>query len=160
MTRTTRRRRAAVAAVAAATLVLALAHGARAQEAPADCTTAEDAAAMQATIQSSLDVVRKDQRAHEDEVDREMDTKAAAAGWSRQRQSRMFLDVLSSPQFAAIEKEKQPYTMQLVGIAMSKASDPQTICANGLRIKDIIDKVKVLNAREYGLMSDAIRAAR
>jgi len=148
------------AAIPAAALAVALAHGARAQQAPADCTTSEDAAAMQAYVQSSLDVVRKDQRAHEAEVDREMDKKAAAAGWSKQRQSRMFLDVLSSPKFAAIEQEKQPYTMQLVAMAMSKAADPPTICANGLRINDIIDKVKGLNAREYELMIDAIHAAK
>lgn len=131
----------------------------------APCTDKSDAKAAQKAVEATLAAAKEDQKMHEAAVEKEIKTRAAAASWNKDKQSKVFMDVLASPQFAAFEKEKQPYSMELMNIMMAAASEPKgpsakAQCEAARRMTELMPKIKAVNAKQYAYMAAAVRAAK
>lgn len=142
-------------------LCAAMAHA----QATPDCSTPEGVAAASTQIETSLQLVREDQKNREAEIDRELEARGAVKKWSKERKSQIFMSILSSAQFAAFEKEKQPYTAEIMNIALSgpppgQKANPKEVCSGAIRLRSIVEKVKDVNARQYTFMLNEVKAAK
>lgn len=127
----------------------------------ANCDTAAGLAAARTKVESTFRIVKEDQRQRQAQIDRELAARASAQKWSKDRQSQLFMGILSSPTFAAFEQKKQPYTAELMKIAMAgQTADSKQVCADVVRLNTIVEKIKVVNVQQYAFMLSEVKAAK
>jgi hypothetical protein len=145
-------------------LLIAVGTSAVAQTAP-DCSTPEGVDAARTQIETTLESVKEDQKQREAEIDRELESSKSSKKWSKERQTQLFMSILSSPKFAAFEKQKRPYTSAMMKIALSgpaagQKADPKQVCASAIQLKVIVEKVKTVNAQQYTFMLNEVKNAK
>lgn len=113
-------------------------------------------------IEATFAEIRADEKQRQAEVDRVAAAQAKAQSWSAEKRGKIWLQILGSPKFMAIEREKQPYVQELMRILGSKPKSGQEECRLMQRIAAMlpaIKAIKAINARQYAFMADQIRVA-
>lgn len=122
-----------------------------------DCSTPEGVKAATGQAEQYFNALRADQNKHQAAVEAELKAK----NFSKERSAQLFMNIMASKEFQAFEKEKQPYVMELLGIMQGKAErGSKEECLGIKRIQEITEKVKVVNARQYGNMGMQVKAAK
>ena len=122
-----------------------------------DCSTADGIKAASGQAEQYFTALRADHNKHQAAIDAELKAK----NFSKERSAQLFMNMMSSKEFQAFEKEKQPYVTELMGIMQAKpARGSQEECQGIQRIQQITEKVKAVNARQYGYMGAQVRAAK
>lgn len=124
------------------------------------CGSANGPKDVRRQIDATFVEIRANEKQRQDEVERVADARAKAQSWSKEKRSKVYLDMLMSPRFAAFEREKQPYVRELMSILVSKSTSPKDDCRILQRIAATLPHIKAINTRQYAFMADAIRVAK
>lgn len=124
------------------------------------CGKDSSARDLERQVQDGLAEIRTDEKQHQAEVDRVAEAQAKAQSWSKEKQSKIWLQLLASPKFAAFEREKQPYVRELMRMLGSKPKSGQEECRYMQRLSGMLPTIKAINARQYAFMADEIRKAK
>ncbi|MDR2875515.1 MAG: hypothetical protein LBV44_06260 [Methylobacillus sp.] len=138
-----------------AALLLFLFGGAAYADPAQDCATPEGVARATARIESRMQAVEQYYDKQTKEIEQVIATRAAAENWSNSRKSEFFMEIMNSPEFAAAEKEQEPYAQELTKMMpenASKAEADKVMCMNAPRLLEIIEKTDEVYKRLYDLM--------
>jgi len=130
------------------------------QPSDAACSSATGAKDVQRQIEATFAEMRADEKRHQAEVDRVAQARAKAQSWSKEKQGKVWLDLIASPKFMAFEREKQPHVQELLRIMGSKPKGGQEQCQLVQRIAGMLPAIRAINARQYAFMADEIRVAK
>jgi hypothetical protein len=132
----------------------------RTQPADAACNSATGAKDVQRQVDATLAEMRADEKLRQAEVERVAKARAEAQSWSKEKQGKVWLQIIASPKFMAFEREKQPYVQELMRMLGSKPKSGKEECQLVQRIAAMMPAIKAINARQYAFMADEIRAAK
>jgi hypothetical protein len=124
------------------------------------CDSNDGVKGVERQIEAALAEMRADEKQRQAEVDRIYEARAKAQSWNQEKRSKVWMQVLASPKFAAFESEKRPYVRELMSVLGSKPKNGQDKCRLIQRIRATLPKIKAINTRQYGFMVDEIRAAK
>jgi len=124
------------------------------------CKTSIGTQDVQHQIEATFAEMRADQKQRQSEVERVADARASAEKWSKEKRSSVWMSILASPRFAALEQEKRPYLQELMNIATSNPKTAQERCQLVKRIAATLPAIKALNAKQYTFMADQIRSSK
>jgi hypothetical protein len=124
------------------------------------CKTPMGTQDVQRQIEATFAEMRADQKQRQSEVERVADARASAEKWSKEKRSSVWMSILASPRFAALEQEKRPYVQELLSIATSNPKSAQERCQLVKRIAATLPAIKALNAKQYSFMADQIRSSK
>lgn len=128
--------------------------------AAAACGSAAGYKDVQRSIEATFAEMRADEKARQDEVERAAQARAKEVGWSKDKQAKVWLQILGSAKFMAFEREKAPYMQQLMGVMGSKPKNSQEECQLVQRIAATLPAIKAINTRQYAFMAEQIRVAK
>lgn len=129
---------------------------------PADsaCSSTTGAKDVQRHLEATFVEIRANEKRHQAEVERVAQAQAKAQSWSREKQGKIWLQILGSPKFMAFEREKRPFVQELLGIVGRKPKNGQEECRILQRIAAMLPAIKAINARQYAFMADEMRVAK
>lgn len=139
---------------------LALSPSSKTQPSDTLCSSTIGANGVGRQIEATFVEMRADEKKQQAEVDRVALAQAKARSWSNEKQGKIWLQLLGSPKFKAFQREKQPYTDELMRILASKPKNGQEECRLVQRIATMLPAIKAINARQYAFMADEIRVAK
>jgi hypothetical protein len=139
---------------------LAASPSGKSQPADAACSSAVGAKGVEHKVEATFADMRADEKKHQAEVERVAQARAKAQSWSDEKKGKVWVQLLGSPKFTAFQREKQPYMDDLMRILGSKPKNRQEECQLVQRIAAMLPAIKAINARQYALMADEIRAAK
>lgn len=132
----------------------------RTQPSDAVCNSATGAKDVQRQVEATFAEMRADEKLRQAEVDRVAKARAEAQSWSKEKQGKVWLQIIASPKFMAFEREKQPYVQELMRMLGSKPKSGKEECQLVQRIAAMMPAIKAINARQYAFMADEIRVAK
>ncbi|XLZ72036.1 hypothetical protein ABT364_08755 [Massilia sp. SR12] len=129
---------------------------------PADsaCNSTTSAKDVQRHLEATFVEIRANEKRHQAEVERVAQAQAKAQSWNREKQGKIWLQILGSPKFMAFEREKRPFVQELLGIVGSKPKNAHEECRILQRIAAMLPAIKAINARQYASMADEMRVAK
>lgn len=133
------------------------------QATPADRASCGSVAAykdVQRSIEATFAEMRADEKARQGEVERLAQKRAKELGWSKDRQGKVWLQILGSPGFMAFEREKAPHVQELMRVMGSKPKNGQEECQLVQRIAVVMPAIKAINTRQYAFMAEQIRVTK
>lgn len=124
------------------------------------CSSAVGAKGVERKIEATFDEMRVDEKKRQAEVESVANARAKAQGWTKEQRSKVWLQILGSPKFAAFEREKKPYVLELMSILSNRPKNAREECLLVQRIASTLPAIKAINARQYAFMADEIRVAK
>lgn len=131
---------------------------------PTTCRTPDDVTAAETRANTAMDEMRAEQKRQEARVAALLQSRGEVAGWSPQKQADVLAGIGTTPEFAAFEKEKKPYSDEMMGVIRTASQKtnpaPQETCDDFDRIARAAEKIKDVNTRQYGFVAEQVKAAR
>lgn len=135
-----------------------LPHPAATSEA-SSCNVGTDSKGAAYSLESALAEVKADDKRRQDEVEQAAQARARERSWSKDKQSKVWLQILGMPKLWAIQREKQPFVQELMQIMTTKPRNEQEKCDQQRRIANTLPAIKAINARQYAFMMEQVRLA-
>ncbi len=123
------------------------------------CSSTGGADGVKRQIEATFVALRADEKKQQAAVERVSQVRAKARSWSSEKRSKIWLQLLGSPKFEALQREKQPYIDELMRVLVSKPKNGEEECRLVQRIASVLPAIKAINARQYAFMADEIRVA-
>lgn len=124
------------------------------------CGSADGAKGVERQIEATFVELRADEKQRQAEVDRAYQARAKAQSWTDEKRGKFWVQLLASPKFMALEREKRPYMQELMRILGSKPKNGEEECRLIQRIAATLPAIKAINARQYRFMVDEIGVAK
>ncbi len=115
------------------------------------CASQESIGAATSQIDAALESVGNDSGIRRKQLESQIQAKAKALGWPKERQSELLRGVLASPAYWAFEEEKKPHVTSLANAVMASSGPSPRLskCEAALQVKALAAKVVEVNTRQY-----------
>jgi len=131
-----------------------------------DCLTPDGRSKVWAESKAAMQDDGNLQRRME-EITRELNARATAENWSFECRSQFFADITKAPEYAAFEKEKQPYLDEAMRIETfepdpAKKDLPIEVrfCLDQARLMDLTGKIKEIQNHQLDFQIKQIKTAK
>ncbi len=131
----------------------------------ASCDNEDDARKTFDSLEADLQAVLSSRKDTQAAITREYQDKATASGWTKERGSRLFADLLASSTFKDFEKQKQPPFQEVMdvihmGLQANGQEDLLMTCRAAGKLGPALERVRSIDAQEHAYMLQQVRDAR